>query len=297
VSFGGDALSSALSSPVTLGVIAGLVLGKTAGISLASALAVRLRLGDLPRGVGAGQILGAGALAGIGFTVSLFVTDLAFTDPALRDEAKVGVLVASALAALAGWALFRLAERRGDGAAPAAPTRLDPPVDRAHDHIRGPIDAPLTLVEYGDFECPFCGDATGVVEELRERFGDRLRYVFRHLPLRDVHPSAQLAAEAVEAAGAQGRFWEMHDRLFSHPERLEFDDILGDAQALGLDVERLAEDVRDSVHAAGIQADVESAERSGVRGTPAFFVAGRRHDGPHDTETLAALLEESGVRA
>jgi NhaA family Na+:H+ antiporter len=103
--------------------------------------------------------------------------------------------------------------RRDDG--PRRPTRLDPPVDPARDHIRGPVDAPLTLVEYGDFECPFCGRATGVIEDLRARFGDRLRYVFRHTPLSDVHPHAMLAAEAAEAAAVQGRFWEMHDRLFA----------------------------------------------------------------------------------
>jgi Na+/H+ antiporter NhaA len=288
-----DALERALSSPITLGVIVGLVAGKAVGISLASLLAVRLRLGDLPRGVGPTQLAGAAALAGIGFTVSLFVADLAFDDAARQDEAKVGILVASALAAVLGWALFRLAARRGDGTEPALPTRLDPPVDPPHDRIRGPANAPLTLVEYGDFECPFCGDATGAVQELRERFGDELRYVFRHLPLRDVHPHAQLAAEASEAAAAQGHFWEMHDRMFSHQERLELDDLLGDAQAVGLDVERFAEDLRDGVHVAAVQADVESAERSGVQGTPTFFVGDRRHTGPHDAATLGAALEAS----
>jgi Na+/H+ antiporter NhaA len=287
------ALESALTSPITLGIVLGLVVGKTLGISVASLATVRARLGELPRGVGRTQLMGASALAGIGFTVSLFVTDLAFDDRGLQDEAKVGVLAASLIAALLGWALFRLAMSRGDGTEPALPTRLDPPVDVAHDRIRGPVGAPLTLVEYADFECPFCGDATGVIEELRERFGDDLRYVFRHLPLRDRHPGAQLAAEAAEAAGAQGRFWEMHDRMFSHQERLELDDLLGDAQAIGLDVERFAEDLRDGVHAAAVQADVESAERSGVRGTPTFFIGDERHTGPYDAATLAERLEAS----
>jgi Na+/H+ antiporter NhaA len=291
VALDGDALGRALGSPITLGVLLGLVVGKGLGISLASLGAVRLGLGELPRGVGRGQLVGASALAGIGFTVSLFVTDLAFDDPVRQEEAKVGVLGASLVAALLGWALFRAAARRGDGTEPALPTRLDPPVDVAHDRIRGPVGAPLTLVEYGDFECPFCGDATGVIDELRERFGDDLRYVFRHLPLRDAHPHAQLAAEAAEAAGAQGRFWEMHDRLFSHQDRLELDDLLGDAQAIGLDVERFAEDLRGGVHAAAVQADVESAERSGVPGTPTFFVGEERHTGPYDAATLAARLE------
>jgi len=289
----GPALERALSSPITLGIVLGLVVGKAAGISAASLATVRARLGELPRGVGRTQLMGASALAGIGFTVSLFVTDLAFDERRLQDEAKVGVLAASLLAALLGWALFRLAVSRGDGTEPALPTRLDPPVDVAHDRIRGPVGAPLTLVEYADFECPFCGRATDVVDDLFERFGDDLRYVFRHLPLRDVHPAAQLAAEAAEAAGAQGRFWEMHDRMFSHQERLQLDDLLGDAQAIGLDVERFAEDLRDGVHAAAVQADVESAERSGVRGTPTFFIGEERHSGPYDAATLAERLEAS----
>jgi NhaA family Na+:H+ antiporter len=289
----GDALERALGSSLTLGVVAGLVLGKAAGISFASLLAVRLGAGELPRGVGRTQLAGAAALAGIGFTVSLFVTDLAFTDPALQAEAKVGILVASATAALLGWALFRLAARRGDGTEPARPTRLDPPVDLAHDHVRGPLDAPLTLVEYGDFECPFCGDATGSIQELRARLGDELRYVFRHLPLRERHPNAELAAEAVEAAGAQGRFWEMHDRLFAHQDRLEFDDLLGHAQALGLDVERIAEALTQRTYEPHIEVDLASAERSGVRGTPTFFVGEERHTGPYDAESLARALRAS----
>jgi len=298
VALDGESLERALGSALTLGVVAGLVVGKAAGITAASLLAVRLGAGDLPRGVGPTQLAGAGALAGIGFTVSLFVTDLAFADPALQEEAKVGILVASALAALLGWALFRVAARRAEDTEPARPTRLEPPVDPAHDHIRGRVGAPLTLVQYGDFECPFCGDATGSMAELRERLGDELRYVFRHLPLRDTHPHAQLAAEAVEAAGAQGRFWEMHDRLFADQDRLELDDLLGHAQALGLDVERFAEALTQGTYAAHIDVDIASAERSGVEGTPTFFVGDRRHSGPYDADSLArALRAQHGDRA
>ena len=186
--------------------------------------------------------------------------------------------------------LFRLA---GSGRAQEAAeaTRLDPPVDPAHDHIRGLVDAPLTLVEYGDAECPFCGATTGVVEELRERFGDRLRYVFRHLPLEDMHPRARLAAEAMEAAGAQGRFWEMHDRLFAEQDRLEIEDLVGHAQAMGIDAERFLESLHDDVHEAAIDADVDSAERSGVSGTPTFFVNGERVQGPHDAVALGEALD------
>jgi Na+/H+ antiporter NhaA len=290
VSLSGDTLRAAASSPVTIGVIAGLVLGKLFGILVGTGLAVRLRLGELAPGLNGMQLAGGAALSGIGFTISLFIVDLAFDDgDAAGDEARVGVLAASLLAALLGWGLFRLADRRrppGD----ARPSLLDPPVDPARDHVRGPVDAPLTLVEYGDFECPFCGRATGVVEELRERFGDRLRYVFRHVPLSDVHPHAQLAAEAAEAAGAQGRFWEMHDLLFADQDRLTPDALLERAAAIGLDVSRFARDLGSGRYARRVQGDVDSAESSGVEGTPTFFVGGRRHTGPYDADTLAAEL-------
>ncbi|HEX4978241.1 MAG TPA: thioredoxin domain-containing protein, partial [Nocardioides sp.] len=171
------------------------------------------------------------------------------------------------------------------------PRFLDRPVDPGHDHVRGRVDAPLTLVEYGDFECPFCARATGVTGELRQRFGDDLRYVFRHLPLVDVHPHAELAARAAVAAQAQGRFWEMHDLLFAHQDQLEYEDVAGYASELGLDVEEFLRDLEAEATAARVRADVASAEASGARGTPTFFVGDRRHTGPHDTESLARALE------
>ncbi len=174
------------------------------------------------------------------------------------------------------------------------PARLDPPVDPGRDHVRGPADAPLTLVEFADFECPFCARATGVLADLRARFGDELRYVVRHLPLPDLHPHAQLAAEAAEAAGAQGRFWEMHDRLFAHQDALGPDDLLAHAEAIGLDLDRFAEDLREGVHAARVREDVVSAEASGAGGTPTFYVGGRQHSGAYDQESLARRLLEAG---
>jgi len=288
-----DALGAALGSAVTLGIIAGLVLGKLVGITLVSLAGVRLGLGTLPRGVGTRQLMGGAALAGIGFTVSLFVTDLAFEDPALREEAKVGVLLASALAALVGWALFRLAARAGDGNEPDRPEQLDPPVDEARDHIRGRFDAGLTLVEYGDFECPFCGQATGTVAELRARFGDELRYVFRHLPLRDVHPHAALAAQAAEAAGAQAAFWPMHDLLFARQDALELDDVESYAAELGLDLPRFRADLENAHGVERVQDDVDGAATGGVAGTPTFFVGGRRVAGAIDADGLAAALERA----
>ncbi|MFQ1002136.1 Na+/H+ antiporter NhaA [Modestobacter sp. SSW1-42] len=292
----GDLLQRAATSPVTLGVFAALVVGKLVGVGGAATLAVRLRLGALPPGVGLGSVWGGAALSGLGFTVSLFVADLAFPDTDLRDEAMVGILAAAVVAAALGLGWFRWLARRDPVEQPTGPTRLDPPVDPARDHVRGRPDAPLELVEYGDVECPFCGRATGVVEELRQRFGDDLRYVFRHLPLPDVHPHAELAAEAVEAAGAQGAFWAMHDRLFAHQDQLEAGELLDHAAALGLDLGRFAQDLGDGAFAARVREDVASAEASGVAGTPTFFVNGVRHEGPTVTDALAAALLDSDPR-
>ncbi|HWC26253.1 MAG TPA: Na+/H+ antiporter NhaA, partial [Solirubrobacteraceae bacterium] len=293
----GGLLGDALASPVTWGVVVGLVAGKLVGVGLGALGARRLGLGALPQGVGAGHALGGAALSGIGFTVSLLIVDLAFDSPALRAQATIGVLLAATIAALAGWLVFRLAAvLRGERTA-SLPTVLDRPVDIARDHIRGPADAPLTLVEYSDFECPFCARATGVGRELRARFGDDLRYVFRHLPLTDVHDHAELAARAAESAGVQGRFWEMHDQMFAHPDQLEIEDLLGYAADIGLDVEQFARDLDDARHAARIRDDVASAEASGARGTPTFFIGEQRHIGPYDAATLARELEETRVSA
>jgi Na+:H+ antiporter, NhaA family len=296
VRFDTDLLDRALTSTVTIGVFLGLVVGKLLGIGLAATLAVRTGLGALPPGVGLAGVWGGAALSGLGFTVSLFVTDLAFDDPALREEAMVGVLAAAVVAAALGTGWFWLLGRRAPHDTTTRPTRLDPPVDPDVDHVRGPVDAPLELVEYGGLECPFCGRATGVVEELRRRFGDDLRYVFRHLPLPEVHPHGELAAEAVEAAGAQGAFWAMHDRLFAHQDRLAAEDLLDHAAALGLDLGRFAGDLGEGRFAQRVRDDVAGAEASGVRGTPTFFVNGRRHQGRTAADELAAALLASDPR-
>lgn len=283
-------LLEALRSPVMWGVVLGLVLGKMLGIALATAGSVRLGLGALPQGVGFGHVLGGAALSGIGFTVSLLIVDLAFDDTRLRAEATVGVLFAALLATLNGRLQFWVAASfRGQRDADL-PYLLDRPVDATLDHIRGPVDAPMTLVEYGDFECPFCARATGAARELRERFGDNLRYVFRHLPLPDVHPHAELAARAAIAADTQGAFWEMHDLLFTRQDRLEFEDLIGYASDLHLDVEQFIHTLDDERTYQRVRADVASAEASGARGTPTFFVGNRRHTGPYDAQTLADAL-------
>ncbi|HEV7726480.1 MAG TPA: Na+/H+ antiporter NhaA [Modestobacter sp.] len=290
VHFSTDLLDRALTSPITTGVFLALVVGKLLGVGTAATAAVRLGLGALPPGVTLGSVWGGAALSGLGFTVSLFVTDLAFEDPELREEARVGILAAAVTAALLGMLWFRVLGRRGPATPSMRARRLDPPVDPARDHVRGPVDAPLTLVEYGGLECPFCGRATGVVEELRHRFDDDLRYVFRHLPLPEVHPHGELAAEATEAAGAQGAFWAMHDRLFAHQDELEAEHLLDHAAALGLDLGRFARALGDGTYAQRVRDDVAAAEASGVSGTPTFFVNGERHDGPTATDALAAAL-------
>ena len=284
----GELVERAVASPVTHGIIGGLVVGKLAGIGLASTLAVRFGLGRLPsRGA---EVWGGAALAGIGFTISLFVVDLAFESPALQEEARLGVLCASVLAALTGWAVFAV-DRRFAGDDDGAPIiELAAPVDPDSDHIRGPVDAPLTLVEYGDFECEFCGRTTGVIEALRERLGDDLRYVFRHLPLPEVHPRAELAAEAAEAAATQGAFWEMHDRLYANQDKLAPDDLIDHAAALGLDVVRIARELGDGEHAKRVRDDVASAQASGAAGTPTLYVNGNRVFGRYDADALAAAL-------
>ena len=286
-------LLDALGSRLTWAVVVALVVGKFLGIGLASWAGVRAGLGRLPLGVGFGHVFGGAVLSGIGFTVSLLIAGLALSDPQQHDQAVVGILIAAVLATVLGWVAFRAAAVfRGEGDADL-PRFLDRPIDPAVDHIRGPVDAPLTLVEYGDYECPFCSLATGVARELGERFGDDLRFVFRQLPLADVHPHAELAAQAAIAAGAQGRFWEMHDLLFAHQDQLEYEDIAGYAADLDLDVEQFLRDLDDDDIAEHVRADVASAEASGARGTPTFFVGDHRHTGPHDTETLARALESS----
>ncbi len=283
-------LGDALSSPVTWGVVLGLVLGKFLGIGGGALLAVRMRMGSLPEGVGAGHTFGGAALSGIGFTVSLLIVGLAFTDQRLQDQAKVGVLLAAALAALLGWLVFLVAARFFDQRDATLPTTLSEPVDPGRDHVSGPADAPLTLVEYLDFECPFCARATGAAREVREHFGDRLRYVPRHLPL-DVHPHAILAGVAAEAAAEQDRYWDMHELLFERQARLERDDLIAYAAELGLDVERFTADLDDPALAQRLDRDLAGAEASGVRGTPTFFIGERRHQGPYDARSLIAALE------
>jgi protein-disulfide isomerase len=245
---------------------------------------------------------GGGAIAGIGFTVSLLIAALAFHGVELR-EAKLGVLSAALCASALTWLVFRataLLPRRArirallGGSETLVDLAAD--VDPERDHLRGPAETPVTVVEYGDFECPYCGRAEPVVRELLGDFGD-VRYVWRHLPLSDVHPNAELAAEASEAAAAQGAFWEMHDQLLDHQGELRPRDLESYAERLGLDLERFRDDLRRHAHAPRVEEDVDSADFSGVTGTPTFFINGRRHDGAYDIDTLSAAVRAAGARS
>jgi protein-disulfide isomerase len=169
-------------------------------------------------------------------------------------------------------------------------TALTPPVNE-QDHSLGPDEAPVTLVEYGDFECEHCGEAHGVIKEvLAAREGD-IRFVFRNFPLTQSHPHAQQAAEAAEAAAAQGAFWPMHDHLYEHQDALDPDALTGYATAIGLDVEQFQRDLTEHTYADEVRADFLSGVRSGVNGTPTFFINGQRHDGPWDAASLLAVVD------
>jgi len=294
ITFSGGLLGDALRSPVTLGIVVGYVVGKPAGIVGASWLATRRMFGGQRLPVSWPGLGGIGAVAGIGFTVSLLISSLAFRGQ-LLEEAKLGILAGAVLSALSAWAAFRAIalippSTRARQLSGTADELLDltDDVDPEVDHLRGRQDAPVILLEYGDYECPYCGQAETVVRELLDSFGDDLCYVWRHLPLSDVHPRAQMAAEAAEAAGAQGRFWDMHDMLLSHQDELLPMQIRRYAKEMGLDVERFTDDVHRRTHAPRIARDVASADESGVSGTPSFFINGRRHQGAYDIATLTA---------
>ena len=289
----GGALGEALISPVLWGVVAGLVAGKLLGIGLGTWLVVRGGLGRLPDGVGPGSVLGGAALSGIGFTVSLLIADLAFADPAAMQAATIGVLLSMILSTGLGWLVFRVARVRFGEHTADLPVTLTPEVDVELDHVRGNPGASHTVVEYLDFECPFCARITGMGRDLYEHFGDDVRYVVRHLPLEDRHPRAFDAALASEAAHRQGMFWEMHDLLFAHQSQLEPHHLRQYAAELELDLGRFEADMADETLADRVRRHARSARESGAVGTPTFFLNGARNQGSHDARTLIALLEES----
>jgi Na+/H+ antiporter NhaA len=299
----GGLLADAVRSPITLGILVGYVVGKPIGIAGASWIASRQALHG-PRSPLSGPLLAAGgAVAGVGFTVSLLISTLSFHGQQL-DEAKLGALSTVLVAPVVAWIIVRAVQRMPDAVrarqlALTAEDLLDlaDEIDPERDHIRGPEDAPVTLLEYGDFECTYCGQAENVIRELLATFGDDVRYVWRHLPLNDVHPNAQLAAEAAEAAAAQGQFWEMHDLLLNHQGELRPEHLKAYAKQLGLDAERMTGELRRREHAPRVSEDVASADESGVSGTPTFFINGRRHYGAYDIDTLTDAARAARGRA
>jgi protein-disulfide isomerase len=295
-------LSTAFTAPLTLGILVGYVAGKPLGTAGTAWLVSKLTRGRVQPPVGWAAVLGAGTIAGIGFTVSLLIAALAFHGTLLA-EAKLGILSAALCSSAVTWLVFKATMRlpkrlkiRAILGTSEQVTDLAVPVDPERDHVRGPMNAPVTLVEYGDFECPYCGQAESVVRELLAGTGD-LRYVFRHLPLTDVHQHAQLAAEGAEAADRQRAFWDMHDMLMEHQGALTKRDLLQYAAELGLDQAKFAEDLRNHVGAAHIAEDVDSADLSGVTGTPTFFVNGKRHYGAYDIDALTEAVRSARARA
>jgi protein-disulfide isomerase len=169
------------------------------------------------------------------------------------------------------------------------------PVSPKQDHIRGPENAPVTLLEYGDYECPYCNAAHEIVDEVQRRMSDELRFVFRHFPLTTIHPMAEPAALAAEAAGALGKFWEMHDTLYDNQDQLAPRSLLAFAAAIGLDLERFTAELQRGVHLTKVRDDLIGGVRSGVRGTPTFFINGRRHDGSWDLANLLGTLQAAAA--
>jgi Na+/H+ antiporter NhaA len=303
IKISGSFLASAYGSPVTLGIMVGYLVGKPLGIVGVSFLATRLTKGRVAPLAGWGAVSGTGSAAAMGFTVSFLIASLAFDGTAL-GYAKLGILTAAAAAAVITWAQFRLIATLRPRirilllyGRQESITDLIAAVDPDRDHIRGPVDdALVTLVEYGDFQCPYCGQAEPVVREIIKEYGE-LRFVFRHLPLTGVHPQAQLAAEAAEAAALQGMFWEMHDALMDHQGALNFGDLVGYARDLGLDIDRFAKDLRDHAGAGRVAQDVDSADLATVSGTPTFFINGKRHHGAFDLETLKQAVKAAKAMA
>ncbi|MCD2196753.1 Na+/H+ antiporter NhaA [Actinomycetospora endophytica] len=302
IPLGGDVLARAVTSPITLAVVIGYGLGKPLGIVGTSLLLTGASRGRLRPPVGWAGVTGAGTIAGVGFTVALLIASLAFNGPDL-EEATLGILASAIVAPALTWLVFRVlafmpASRRERALLGSAPVLVDlvDPVDPERDHMRGPIEAPVTVVEYGDFECPFCGQAEPTVRELLAERGD-VRYVWRHLPLSDVHPRATIAAQAAEAAARQGAFWPMHDLLLENQEHLRPPDLDRHAATLGLDVEVFRRDVHAPDAVERVAEDLDSADRSDVAGTPTFFVNGRRHFGAYDLKSLLHDVDVARTRA
>jgi protein-disulfide isomerase len=302
IAINGAFLSRAYTSPITLGILIGYVVGKPIGIFSFSWLVTKCSRGRIRPPVGWAAIVGGGAVAGIGFTVSILIATLAFTGDQLQ-EAKLGILSSALVASIAAFAVFRLTatlppQRRNRLLLGTAESIVDlaVPVDPDRDHIRGPEESLVTVVEYGDFECPYCGMAEPVVRELLREHGE-VRYVWRHLPLTDVHPRAELAAEATEIAAHFGKFWEMHDLLLENQDQLKAADLRRHAESLGIDGDVFQRKLEKRFGKRRVDEDVDSAGLSGVAGTPTFFINGQRHYGAYDIDALTTAVRQAKARA
>ena len=294
----GEALESAVRSPVTIGIVVALVIGKPLGILVSAWLATRPVFGGARLTITWPALVTGGLASGIGFTVSLLIAELAFDGTPHLEDAKIGILAAAILSPLLAWLSALVMQRLPDDLrarqlGSVADTIIDlvDDVDPERDHIRGRIDAPVTIVEYGDYECPYCAHAAPTIQKILDRMPDEVRYVWRHLPLTDVHPDAQNAAEAAEAAAAQGRFWDMHDLLLDEQADLTPMGLYRYAEDLDLDLEQFGEDLRKHRYGQRVAEDVATADASGVSGTPTFFINGRRHQGVYDLDHLVAAIK------
>lgn len=286
-----EILADALGSALTWGIVAGLVVGKFVGVFGSAAVMKLLRVGEFGAGLTLDRIAGGAVLCGIGFTISLFIVDLAIDDPGAQNEARVGVLAASVIAFVIATVIFRIS----DAAHPDEDTgqTLARRVDSNRDHVYGRDDARYEVVEYGDFQCPFCSKASGAIQQVREELGDDVRYVWRHAPLVDQHPNALAGAEAAEAAALQGKFWEYERGLFADQENQRPSDIVRLAERLGLDVPRFERDLQSAEVTSRVRDDMLDAEAMGINSVPTFFINGRRHSGPYDARSLIRALQET----
>lgn len=283
-----EILARAFTSPLTWGIMIGLVVGKFVGVFGASAVLRLFRIGEFGPGLTLDRIAGGAALCGIGFTISLFIVDIAIDDPLAQNEARVGVLAASIVAFVLATVIFRISDAVHPGT--EIGQTLVRPIDPKRDHIFGPIDAPYTIVEYGDFQCGFCLKASGSIQEVHEELGDQLRYVWRHAPLTAYHPNALAGAEASEAAALQGSFFEFERALFTDQENQMPSDIIRLARGLGLDVEKFERDLMNPEVTARVRDDMLDAEAMGITAVPTLFINGRRHVGPYDAQSLLRAL-------
>jgi Na+/H+ antiporter NhaA len=283
-------LARAYTSPLTLGIIVAYVAGKPIAVTATAWIITRLSRGRLRPPVGWAAVIGSGTIAGVGFTVAVLIATLAFSG-SLLDEAKLGILTSALLASIVTWIVYRIVDLLPSARRTRAllgnvgePDDLACPVEESRDHARGPRSASVTIVEYGDFQCPYCGRAEPAIRSLD--FDEDIRFVWRHLPLVDVHPDARLAAEAAEAASEQGAFWSMHDLLLTHQDALSKANLLRYAESLALDVAVFERALTAHAYRDRIAYDVGTADASGVSGTPTFFINGKRHYGSYDAESL-----------